>query len=79
MGHSTVYKIVRDICKIISENLMDELMPTPTEEMWKNIAHDFYQMWNFPNCIGAMDGKHVTIQTLPNTGLMFFNIKKHFL
>lgn len=78
MGHNTVYKIVRDTCKIISENLMDELMPTPTEEMWKNIARDFYQMWNFPNCIGAMDGKHVTIEAPPNTGSMFCNYKKTF-
>lgn len=78
MGHSTVYNIVRDTCKIISENLIDELMLTPTEEMWKNIAHDFYQMWNFPNCIGVMDRKHVTIQAPPNTGSMFFNYKKTF-
>lgn len=78
MGHSTVYHVVRETCKIISENLMNELMPTPTEEMWKNIANDFFRMWNFPNCIGAMDGKHVTIQAPPNTGSMFFNYKKTF-
>ena len=78
MGHSTVYKIVRETCQIITENLMDELMPTPTEEMWENIADDFFRMWNFPGCIGALDGKHVTIQAPPNTGSMFFNYKKTF-
>lgn len=78
MGHSTVYKIVRETCQIITENLMDELMPTPTEEMWENIADDFFRMWNFPGCIGALDGKHVTIQAPPNTGTMFFNYKKTF-
>ncbi len=57
---------------------MDELMPTPTEEMWKNIANDFHRMWNFPNCIGAMDGKHVNIQAPPNSGSMFYNYKKAF-
>jgi len=78
MGHSTVYKIARETCQIITENLMDDLMPTPTEEMWRNIANDFFHMWNFPGFIGALDGKHVTIQAPPNTGSMFFNYKNTF-
>lgn len=78
MGHSTVYKIVRETCKIITETLMEELLPTPTAEMWKNIATDFYDIWNFPNCIGALDGKHVVIQAPPNSGSLFFNYKKTF-
>ena len=37
-------------------------MPLPTEEQWKYIADDFYTKWNIPNCLGAIDGKHVNIQ-----------------
>lgn len=40
---------------------MNEMMLKPTEEMWKHIADDFYTIWNFPNCLGAIDGKHITI------------------
>lgn len=53
-------------------------MPEPTEETWKNAESGFSQMWNFPNCIAAMDGKHIKIQAPPNSGSLYFNYKKCF-
>lgn len=35
-------------------------------------------MWNFPGCIRALEGKHVTIQAPSNTRRIFFNYKKTF-
>ena len=52
--------------------------PKPTEDMWKSIASKFWTKWNSPNCIGAIDGKHVTIQAPHNSGSLFFNYKKTF-
>ena len=49
-----------------------------TEAEWKTIAHDFDVQWNFPHCIGAMDGKHIVIRPPPGSGLYYFNYKHSF-
>ena len=30
-------------------------------EGWKTIADEVYHSWNFPNCFGAVDRKHIAI------------------
>lgn len=67
-----------DTCKVICETLLEETMPKPTEDTWKTISTEFYERWNFPNCFGSIDGKHVNIQAPPNSGSQFFNYKKTF-
>ncbi|KAJ8869038.1 hypothetical protein PR048_030589 [Dryococelus australis] len=51
-----VYKIVTHTCSIITKALMREILPTPTEDTWKSIVNDFNAMWNFTNCLDALDG-----------------------
>lgn len=53
-------------------------MPEPSIESLKTIAAEFKKKWQFDHCIGAIDGKHVTIKAPSNSGTSFFNYKKTF-
>lgn len=49
-----------------------------TEEKWKKIATEFYNKWQFPNCVGAIDTKHSKIQKPKHSGSLYLNYKKEF-
>nr|XP_037276692.1 protein ALP1-like [Rhipicephalus microplus] len=47
----------------------------PKTETWLHIVEGFSRTWQFLNCIGAVDGKHIHIKCPPNSGSMYFNYK----
>ena len=49
-----------------------------TPDQWDVVASEMERRWNFPNCLGAMDGKHVNIFAPARSGSLFFNYKKTF-
>lgn len=42
---------------------------------WQLIAQEIESRWHFPNCLGAVDGKHVRITPPPDCGSYFWNYK----
>ncbi|CAH1980402.1 unnamed protein product [Acanthoscelides obtectus] len=51
-------------------------MPSTPEE-WLLVSEQYQELWNFPNCFGAMYGKHVALQTPINSGSEYYNYKSH--
>lgn len=48
----------------------------PKNELeWEIVAKKFYDLWNYPNCLGAIDGKHISLQAPVHGGTEFFNYK----
>ena len=53
-------------------------MPFVTENVLQEIADEFEMQWNFPNCVGAIDGKHVRIRCPQSSGSQFYKYKSCF-
>ena len=70
--------IVPEVVDAIWDCLAPGLMPVPTKEHWKAVADGFWEKWNFPHCVGAIDGKHVAIQAPMHSGAKFHNYKGFF-
>jgi len=52
-------------------------MPTSSEE-WLEIEQSWNEIWNFPYCVGALDGKHLVLQSPINSGSEYINYKGTF-
>lgn len=61
LGDSTVKYIIMDVCDAIILTMKNEYIPIPSAQHLEKIAQEFWEMWNFPNCIGAIGGKLVEI------------------
>lgn len=78
IGESTVRMLIKEVCEILIIILEPIYMSPPSEKEWKSYAEGFWRRWNMPNCVGAVDGKYITLECPPNSGSSFFNYKKHY-
>lgn len=61
-SQTSVHRIVCETTKVVAQVLKNKVFPKLNFEYFQNIAQGFEQQWNFPHCIGCIDGKHITIQ-----------------
>lgn len=77
-GDTTIGRIVKETTAAIWESLQPLFMPVPNEETWRRNARRYYELWNLPNCVAAIDGKHIRVKKFANSGSSNFNYKGYF-
>ncbi|KAK4325877.1 hypothetical protein Pmani_003581 [Petrolisthes manimaculis] len=79
ISHNLISAIIPEVCRAIYQVLKDEYVKLPsTEEEWRAIAHGYFAEWNYPLCLGALDGKRILICKPPNSGSDYYDYKGHF-
>ena len=78
VGVSTVSGAIEETTRTICGCLRERYMPIPSEELFLKCEHKFRTKWNFPNCFGCVDGKHVRIRNPDHAGSMYHNYKQFF-
>lgn len=74
-GASTIAKTIRLVCNAIWNRCLRQNMPEITQQLFEEISADFDKKANFPNCLGAIDSKHIRIRSPANSGSLFYNYK----
>ncbi|KAF0737158.1 protein ANTAGONIST OF LIKE HETEROCHROMATIN PROTEIN 1-like [Aphis craccivora] len=78
ISYSWISTIIKEVLVVICNRLKNIAMSEPTESSLTKVSNDFYEMWNFSNCCGAIDGKHIRIVCPDNSGSLYFNLKSLF-
>ena len=76
---TTIGRFVPLVCKAIYCCLKEKYLKMPrTEEEWKSVADKTFDCWEFPNAVGAMDGKHIFLFHPKGSGSEYYNYKGFF-
>ena len=74
--HTTISRFVP---LAIYSCLKEKYLKMPrTEEEWKSVADKTFDYWQFPNAVGAMDGKHISPFHPKGSGSENYNYKGSF-
>ncbi|KAF8778418.1 Protein ALP1-like like protein [Argiope bruennichi] len=76
---NTISGIIKLVCNALVKVLSPNHLHVPSTKIeYEAVSADFYTMWQFPQCIGALDGKHIKISPPPNSGSLYYNYKGDF-
>lgn len=78
INKGTLSLLIPNVCKAISSVIAHVAACPSTTAEWSEISHRFQYRWQLPNCLGAIDGKHIRILHPPGTGSDYFNYKGYF-
>ena len=78
VSHNLVCRIVAETTRAIADEMMPQYVKLPDNPVeWRRVSQEFYLKWNYPNCIGAIDGKRVVVQKPDGAGSLYYDYKGH--
>lgn len=78
ISSSYISRIVRKVLSVLRKKLPPIFLPPLTPDQLKTKSEEFGRKWHFPNCVGAIDGKHVRMFSPALSGSLYFNYKHFF-
>ena len=77
ISKSAIAPIIKETTCAIWTSLQAQHTPSPTEEIFQEIAKDFNIRWNISNFVWSIDGKHIRIKCPPNSGSQYCNYRQY--
>ncbi|XP_050670649.1 putative nuclease HARBI1 [Leptidea sinapis] len=74
ISSSLISRIIIEVCLALYDVLQDMIKMPESASEWMSVSEGF----SFPHCLGAIDGKHINIQSPLHSGTEYFNYKGHF-
>lgn len=78
ISHQRIASIIYEVSRAIWKNLGHIHIPSMTTERLLAIAGQSNSLWNMPNCVGAIDGKHIRLRAPKKSGSLYYNYKSYF-
>ena len=75
IGKSTARLITHEVCDAIVHVLLLQFIQWPTDQRLHEVVQRFREMWNFPQCVGTIDGTHIPILTPSESSADYYNRK----
>ncbi|KAK3883109.1 hypothetical protein Pcinc_012537 [Petrolisthes cinctipes] len=72
-------RLIPEVCEALYQMLHTSHLKLPqTEDEWRRVQADYNNEWQFPNCMGALDGKRVLIGKPAKSGSIYYDYKSNF-
>lgn len=78
ISHSAISQFVPQVLSSLKKKLHGQYLPPASQIDWFKKAEEFWERWQFPNCVAGIDGKHVRIFSPDKSGSLFYNFKGFF-
>ena len=75
ISRRAISRIIIDVTNAIINEVKCYLATPKTKDEWLRISKKFQARWNFPNGLGAVDGKHIVLEQSFNSGSHYRNYK----